>query len=130
MHDQCHPIDLHVGARMRARRKQLRISQVTLAKALGVAFQQVQKYEAGDNRLSASRLYALAEALDCPIGYFFAGLDEGVDRGANAAETLRIVAKFITTQEGPELAAAFCKIKSGPLRRQLLDLIATLASRP
>ena len=70
-----HPIDLHVGARIRLKRKMAGISQIDLAAALGVTFQQVQKYEAGTNRISASKLHATATLLKAPIVWFFDGLD-------------------------------------------------------
>ncbi len=71
------PIDIHVGQNIRRRRSQLGMSQEALARALGLTFQQVQKYERGTNRVSASRLWRLAEALDAPITFFFEGLAGG-----------------------------------------------------
>jgi transcriptional regulator with XRE-family HTH domain len=69
-------VDIHVGTRVRARRKLLSLSQERLADALGLTFQQVQKYERGVNRISASKLYEIARFLECPISYFFEGLPE------------------------------------------------------
>jgi transcriptional regulator with XRE-family HTH domain len=66
-----HPIDVHVGSRIKLRRKLLRMSQTDLGKALGYSFQQIQKYEKGTNRVSASKLVAIAEALNVPIMFFF-----------------------------------------------------------
>ena len=71
-----HPVDTHVGERIRARRKELQISQQFLANKLGITFQQVQKYERGANRVSASMLYETAQVLEVPIQWFFIGLDE------------------------------------------------------
>ena len=68
---KAHEIDIHVGARVRQRRKALRISQVSMAEYVGLAFQQVHKYECGTNRISASKLYEFAEALQVPIDWFF-----------------------------------------------------------
>ena len=68
------PIDLHVGARIRMRRRLLGVSQERLAEALGLTFQQVQKYERGANRVSASKLYEIARTLQTPVTYFFDGL--------------------------------------------------------
>ena len=70
-------VDAHVGLRVRARRMELGISQQRLAQVLGVAFQQVQKYERGLNRISASRLFQISRALDVPVGFFFEGIEEG-----------------------------------------------------
>ena len=71
-----HFVDIHVGHRMRQRRAELGISQTILGDKLGIAFQQVQKYERGANRVSASMLFKAASALSCSIGYFFEGLSE------------------------------------------------------
>ncbi len=69
-----HPVDLHVGARLRDRRAELGLTQASVAKAVGIRFQQIQKYERGANRVSASRLWELARVLDVGIDYFFEGL--------------------------------------------------------
>lgn len=69
------PIDIHVGAKIRVRRKQLGISQSALAETLGLTFQQVQKYERGSNRVSASMLFKTSQKLESPVSYFFEGLD-------------------------------------------------------
>jgi transcriptional regulator with XRE-family HTH domain len=69
-----HPVDVHVGARIRLRRKEMGISQTDLADVLGLSFQQVQKYERGSNRVSASKLYDITNKLETPIEYFFVGL--------------------------------------------------------
>src|SRR5271154_3361246 len=73
------PIDVHVGLQVRLRRKELKISQEKLADALGLTFQQVQKYERGANRISASKLYEIARTLQVPIGWFFEGLTDQAD---------------------------------------------------
>ncbi|MEZ5922738.1 MAG: helix-turn-helix transcriptional regulator, partial [Parvularculaceae bacterium] len=71
-----HPIDLHVGRRVRQRRRLLGVTQQKLAEAVRIRFQQIQKYESGANRISASRLWALSKALNVPITYFFDGCEE------------------------------------------------------
>jgi len=73
-----HPVDKYIGQRVKARRIELRMSQTTLAEALQLTFQQIQKYENGSNRLSGSTMYLTAKALDVPPGYFFEGYEEGV----------------------------------------------------
>jgi transcriptional regulator with XRE-family HTH domain len=83
MSDIPHPVDRHVGARIRLRRTMLRLSQEKLASAIGLTFQQVQKYERGATRVSASKLHALSRVLGVPIGFFFEGLD-GVPAEATA----------------------------------------------
>jgi transcriptional regulator with XRE-family HTH domain len=83
------PIDVHVGARIRLRRTLLGISQVALAEAIGLTFQQVQKYEKGVNRVSSSRLYDLAGILDVPLAYFFDEMSATVRRWSLCAPTTR-----------------------------------------
>jgi transcriptional regulator with XRE-family HTH domain len=84
MDDQPDPIDLHVGEALRVRRKQMNLSQSALGEALDVTFQQVQKYERGNNRLSASALYKAAKALQVPVEYFFVGYEPAVDLSDSA----------------------------------------------
>ena len=83
------PIDIHVGAKIRVRRKQLGISQSALAETLGLTFQQVQKYEKGSNRVSASMLYKTGKKLDAPVAYFFEGLDGQSSSEHGTAEDLK-----------------------------------------
>ncbi len=121
------PVDLHVGARIRMRRKVLGVSQEKLADELGLTFQQVQKYERGANRVSASKLFEIARALAAPVSYFFDGLSE--TNGDIAAGDRRAEASmhdFLMTPEGLELAAAFPRIKRGRVRRRLLDLVRSM----
>jgi transcriptional regulator with XRE-family HTH domain len=99
------PVDLHVGGRVRMRRKLLGVSQEQLADALGLTFQQVQKYERGANRVSASKLYEIAKTLQVPVSFFFDGLadpmnDVEMDDASLRAE--RVVQEFLTTSEGLE----------------------------
>ena len=122
-------VDIHVGGRVRMRRKMLGISQETLADALGLTFQQVQKYERGANRVSASKLYEIAKTLQVPVSFFFDGLadpvaNESDDVGAAAD---RIITDFLNTPEGLELAEMFPKIGRGRVRRQVLDLVRAMA---
>jgi transcriptional regulator with XRE-family HTH domain len=120
-----HHVDVHVGSRIRLRRKLRGISQQQLAEALGLTFQQVQKYERGANRVSASKLFEAARMLDVPIGYFFEGLgDAPVDAGS--AEDDRAVSTFLMTSEGLELAQLFPQIPGPGLRRRILDLMRAL----
>jgi len=125
------PVDLHVGARIRMRRKLLGVSQERLADQLGLTFQQVQKYERGANRVSASKLYEIARALEAPVAYFFEGLAETAADSLNGAEPggSEYVHDLVMTPEGMELAAMFPKIKRGRVRRRVLDLIKVLAEQ-
>ena len=123
------PVDLHVGGRVRMRRKMLGVSQERLAEALGLTFQQVQKYERGANRISASKLYDIARFLSAPISYFFEGLTDptqssGVQHDSSSEQHVH---GFLMTSEGLELAAAFPRIGRPRLRRRILDLVRALS---
>lgn len=117
------PVDLHVGARIRMRRKVLGVSQERLAEELGLTFQQVQKYERGANRVSASKLYEIARALSVPVAYFFDGLVDPAAQGVAEDGADQFMHEFLMTPEGLELAATFSKIKRTRIRRRLLDLV-------
>jgi transcriptional regulator with XRE-family HTH domain len=121
-------IDLHVGARIRMRRKMQRMSQYALARDLDLTFQQVQKYERATNRVSASKLYKIAAALQAPVAYFFEGLAENSETSVGASVSPAQTAhSFLMTPEGVELAQLFPQIQRGSLRRRLLDLVRALA---
>ncbi|MEM9421267.1 MAG: helix-turn-helix transcriptional regulator [Pseudomonadota bacterium] len=127
-----HPIDLHVGQRLRQRRCLLGMTQQKLAEAVGIKFQQIQKYESGANRVSASRLWALAEALEVPVSHFFEGLSrqdqEELVHAHDAEDTDRpyIAPEVFSSKETIDLVRAYYNLKEGP-RRRLLDLAKTLA---
>jgi transcriptional regulator with XRE-family HTH domain len=122
------PIDLHVGARIRMRRKILGVSQERLADDLGLTFQQVQKYERGANRVSASKLYEIARSLQSSVSYFFEGLADPTDAdGMNETGSEQFVHDFLMTPEGLELASLFPKISRGKVRRRILDLVRSMA---
>ena len=118
-------VDVHVGGRVRVRRRLIHMTQETLADLIDVTFQQVQKYERGSNRISASKLFAIAEALEVPISYFFEGLDETGERSAEGSE--QNIHSFLRTSEGLELARLFPRIARGPLRRRILELVRAAA---
>lgn len=121
------PIDLHVGARVRMRRKFLGVSQEKLADALGLTFQQVQKYERGANRISASKLFEIARYLQAPVAYFFEGLSEQTAmEGFSESQPEQFVHGFLMTPEGIELASLFPKLPPR-YRRRVLELVRTMA---
>ena len=120
------PIDEHVGRRIRMRRKLLNMSQETLAAALGLTFQQVQKYERGANRVSASKLYETARALKIEVGYFFHGLADTVDPEAEFDAENPCLA-LAALSHGADLAIALQRI-DGPLRGKLLALVEQMAA--
>jgi len=122
------PVDLHVGARVRMRRKFLGMSQEGLAETIDLTFQQVQKYERGSNRISASKLWEIARALKAPVAYFFEGYGENESvEGFSESESEQFVHGFLMTTEGIELAEAFPRIKNAKYRRRILELVRALA---
>lgn len=121
-----HPIDRHVGLRIRMRRKELGMTQEKLAQALGLTFQQVQKYERGANRVSASKLWEMARALKAPVAYFYDGLGEDAETQTSGSSFTN-AQDFLLTSEGIELAATFPRISRGRLRRKVLELVRLMA---
>ena len=122
------PVDVHVGARIRLRRQVLKMSQERLGEALGVTFQQVQKYERGANRVGASRLWRLSQVLDVPVSFFFEGLTAEIEAGEFADNSqMPIVYDFINSSDGVALAKAVSQIKNKAVRRQILELARSLA---
>ena len=128
------PIDVYVGKRMRLRRQMLCLSQEKLAAALGLTFQQVQKYERGLNRMGASRLWDIAAVLNVPINYFFDGMDSQIRRqspsqlyGAGVPFSVN-KSDPLFSMENIELVDALSKIKNPSALLALRDLISALAS--
>jgi transcriptional regulator with XRE-family HTH domain len=111
------PVDALIGARIRLQRNAIGMSQEKLGEILGVTFQQVQKYEKGTNRVGASRLQSIADALGVSVSFFFDQVS--VESGIQA---------LLTSKEGFELADAFLKIKSSAMRRALIDMARAAAN--
>lgn len=129
-----HPIDVHVGLRVRQRRALLGMTQTDLAKAVGLTFQQVQKYESGLNRVSASRLFEFASVLDVPISHFFDEMATETSQGKRKAGRPKVkevdeVPALSTKRETLELVRAYYKIKRPNLRKNVSDLIRALAQQ-
>ncbi|TCU20142.1 helix-turn-helix domain-containing protein [Rhizobium sullae] len=120
-------IDVYVGGRVRLRRKVLGLSQGSLAEALGITFQQIQKYEKGANRIGASRLQRIAEILCVPVGFFFEN-DAAASANVDARRETNEVAQFITSKEGLALSKAFLAIEDANVRQKLLALTRSLGS--
>ncbi len=118
------PVDMHVGARVRTRRLLIGMNQETLARALGLTFQQVQKYEGGANRISASRLSQIADVLDVPISYFFSGLE--ADDSETSAHDLAMRER-LQRPEAIELIRAYYAIADQRVRNQFLDMMKAVA---
>jgi transcriptional regulator with XRE-family HTH domain len=124
------PVDLHVGARIKLRRCLLGYSQEKLGDALGLTFQQVQKYERGANRVSASRLYDLGRVLDVPVSFFFDDYGSGGSKVAASAfgfaegqEAFGLSPDLLSRRETIDLVGAYWRITDLAQRRRVLDLI-------
>ncbi len=118
------PVDVHVGARVRTRRLLIGMNQETLAKALGLTFQQVQKYEGGANRVSASRLSQIADILGVPIAYFFSDLETG---GVEPSLREREARERLQRPETIDLIRSYYAIADQETRRQFLDMVKAVA---
>jgi transcriptional regulator with XRE-family HTH domain len=131
------PIDVHVGSRIRLRRTLLGMSQERLGEALGLTFQQVQKYERGVNRVGASRLFDLSRVLDVPISFFFDDMPDSVTGSYGSSPAGRRTAGFAEGQEGfgddtlsrretLELVRAYYRISDPAIRKRVFDLIKSM----
>jgi transcriptional regulator with XRE-family HTH domain len=126
------PIDVSIGSRLRLRRLAMGFSQETLARALGITFQQIQKYERGTNRIFASRLFHLAQVLRVPVAYFYQGLDEGSasDGGVSVpgpvAESLN---ELLGGNDPLKLIQAYNKISDPGIRRQIYALMKAVGEQ-
>ncbi len=129
------PVDVHVGARVRMRRAFLGMSQTSLGEAIGLTFQQVQKYERGANRISASRLFALSRVLDVPVEYFFDDMPTAVaasspaQGGGKAKKPPSYKPDPMATRETMELVRAYYKITDPEIRKHLFEMTKTLGAR-
>ncbi|MDB5572956.1 MAG: transcriptional regulator, family [Tardiphaga sp.] len=125
------PIDKYVGSRIRMRRLMLGMSQEKLGEALGLTFQQVQKYEKGTNRVGASRVQQISDILQVPVSFLFdggPGTNVNVE-GFSEAASPAYVADFLATSEGLALTRAFTRISDAKLRRSIVDMVEQIAAR-
>jgi transcriptional regulator with XRE-family HTH domain len=128
-----HPVDVHVGRRLRLKRTILGMSQESVGKQIGVTFQQIQKYERGINRMGASRLYDFAKALGVPVAYFFEGygdytMDDGSALAAAEPATSGYEAEKVNNRETLEVMRAYYRIKSPAVRKRIVELIKAMAA--
>jgi transcriptional regulator with XRE-family HTH domain len=117
------PTDRHVGNRVCMRRKILKMSQTDLAEAVGVTFQQIQKYERGTNRISASRLLQIARFLQVPISFFFEDPQRPSKANSKQVHSSDFVSDFLATNDGLALTKAFMRINEPQLRRDIVRLV-------
>jgi transcriptional regulator with XRE-family HTH domain len=122
------PIDSHVGTRVKMRRILVGFSQEKLGEALGITFQQIQKYEKGTNRIGASRLQQAAQVLGVPVNFFFEGApsENGLSNGFAEPSSPIYMADFASSPEGHQLITAFLKIKEPKLRKKIIDLVIAM----
>ncbi|MCU9838293.1 helix-turn-helix domain-containing protein [Ruegeria sp. WL0004] len=118
-----HPVDVHVGKRVRHRRWLIGMTQQQLAEQVGIKFQQIQKYETGANRISASRLWDIADALDVPVSFFFEGLDN-TQKGSS--EKPSVPADLMGDKEALDLVRSYYAIPENQ-RRRLFELARVLS---
>ena len=118
--DGPHPIDVYVGSRVRRRRTLLGLNQTQLGEKLGISFQQVQKYENGANRISASRLYQMTRILEVPVSFFFDGLVEGASMWSPD--------DILVKRETLEFVRAYYRIGDPAARKHLFELIKAMAN--
>ena len=125
------PVDKYVGSRVRMRRIMLGMSQEKLGEALGLTFQQVQKYEKGTNRVGASRLQQISEILQVPVSFLFDGGPSGAtnSEGFSEGSSPAYVSDFLATSEGLALTRAFTRIADPKMRRSIVDLVEQIATR-
>jgi transcriptional regulator with XRE-family HTH domain len=123
------PVDKHVGSRVRMRRMMLGMSQEKLGRALGLTFQQVQKYEKGTNRIGASRLQQISRILEVPVAFFFEGapMPLGSPPELDATTSPAYFSDFLASTDGLALTKAFVRIKDPKLRRRIVDLVEGIA---
>jgi transcriptional regulator with XRE-family HTH domain len=126
---EAHPTDKHVGNRVRMRRLMLGMSQRTLADALGLTFQQVQKYEKGKNRVAASCLQHISQILQVPVEFFFEGTPHkrGQHHAPTGAPSPQYVSNYLATSDGLQLTKAFMQIPNAKLRRSIVNLVELIA---
>lgn len=125
------PVDIHVGNRIRMRRMLIGMSQEKLGDALGLTFQQVQKYEKGANRVSASRLHQMSKTLGVPIQFFFDDMaisNESAGNGLEEGETGGNMMDLLNSAEGFQLGRNFSQIEDPAVRRRIVDLVKALAA--
>jgi len=123
-----HPVDVHVGKRVRHRRWMVGMTQQQLGEAVGIKFQQIQKYETGMNRVSASRLWDISKAMDVDVRFFFEGIEEGVTDTAPEdlkTESPQMQGDLLADKEALELVRSYYSIPENQ-RRRLFDLARAL----
>lgn len=131
-----HPVDIYVGKRLRMRRTILGMSQESIGNAIGVTFQQIQKYERGINRMGSSRLYDFSRLLGIPVSYFFEGYDAESGNAAPYAAGMgedspsNFEHEKLTSRETLEMMRAYYRITDPQVRKRVFELVKSLADKP
>ncbi len=126
--DGPHPIDVHVGSRVRLRRTLLGLNQTQLGEKLGIAYQQVQKYENGFNRISASRLYQMTRILDVPVSFFFDDMPPDTENAVPHPVSSGALGGVMLKRETLEFVRAYYRIGDPAARKGLSDLTKAMAN--
>ncbi|MCL3882288.1 helix-turn-helix transcriptional regulator [Marivita sp. GX14005] len=121
-----HPVDVHVGKRIRHRRWLVGMTQQQLAEKVGIKFQQIQKYETGANRVSASRLWDIADALDVPVAFFFEGIEEAQHEESANGKAEAVPSDLMGDKEALDLIRSYYSIPENQ-RRRLFELARVLS---
>lgn len=127
-----HPVDVHVGKRLRLKRTIMGLSQESIGKAIGVTFQQIQKYERGINRMGASRLYDFAKTLNIPVSYFFEGFDDELTidsavYGMAEGKAPAFEHEQVSSRETMDIMRAYYKIRNPSVRKRIIELIKAVS---
>lgn len=122
-----HPIDIHVGKRLRLRRSMLGISQEQLGKEIGITFQQIQKYERGINRIGSSRLYDFSRILNVDVGYFFDDIEDASAVQSGFAEGAQNFSEKLDNKETIALIRAYYRISDPAVRKKVFGLIKAMS---
>lgn len=127
---ESHPVDVHVGKRLRLKRTLLGLSQEYIGNAIGVTFQQIQKYERGVNRMGASRLYDFSRVMSVPVSFFFEGYEPSSASsygGMSENETPAFQNEQMPNRETMDMMRAYYRIKSPVMRKRVLELVKSMA---
>ncbi len=132
MADNPHPVDIFVGSRVRLRRTLLGLSQQKLGTALGLTFQQIQKYERGANRIGSSRLFQISQILDVPVSFFFDGAENaGADKASGFSEAGSAIfeSEQLSRRETLELVRAYYRIEHDAVRKKIFELVKAISPK-
>ena len=128
--DTPHPVDVHVGQRVKLRRTLMGMTQGKLGESIGLTFQQIQKYEKGVNRIGASRVYEMAQLLSVPVQFFYDGVGgdgAAAPQGFAEGDAPHPVMELVSSPEGVQLCRYFAAIRDPQVKKRVLDLVKSIA---